>query len=51
MQEAPRRAGDPAELVADPAKAMAELNWQPAASDLAHIVATAERWYRKHNKL
>ena len=51
VQEAPRRAGDPPALVADPAKAMAELHWHPAASDLAHIVATAERWYRKHNKL
>jgi UDP-glucose 4-epimerase len=48
VQESPRRAGDPAQLVADPAKAMAELGWRPIRSDLPTIIETANRWYRKH---
>ena len=43
----PRRAGDPAELVAEPAKAMRELGWTPKMSDLDHIVATAWAWHRR----
>ena len=40
----PRRAGDPAALVADPARAMAELDWRPRHSDLDTIVRTAWNW-------
>lgn len=40
----PRRAGDPASLVADAAKARAALAWTPRASSLANIVETAARW-------
>lgn len=40
----PRRAGDPARLVADSAKAMRELGWQPRRSDLDTIVGDAWRW-------
>jgi UDP-glucose 4-epimerase len=36
-----RRAGDPAVLVADPSRAMAELNWIPKYSDLKTIVTDA----------
>lgn len=36
-----RRSGDPAVLVADPSRAMRELNWQPKYSDLATIIAHA----------
>ena len=43
----PRRAGDPAELVAEPAKAMRELGWTPKMSDLENIVATAWAWHRR----
>ena len=43
----PRRAGDPAELVSDPAKAMRELGWTPRMSDLETIVATAWAWHRR----
>ena len=43
----PRRVGDPAELVADPAKAMSELGWTPKMSDLDNIVATAWAWHRR----
>ena len=44
----PRRAGDPAELVSDPAKANRELGWIPAMSDLDTIVATAWGWHRRN---
>jgi UDP-arabinose 4-epimerase len=37
----PRRPGDPATLVADPALAMRELGWRPRRSDLATIIADA----------
>ena len=43
----PRRAGDPAELVSDPAKANRELGWMPRSSDLDTIVATAWAWHRR----
>jgi len=43
----PRRAGDPAELVSDPAKANRELSWVPSMSDLETIVATAWAWHRR----
>ena len=44
-REAPRRAGDPAVLVATPAKAMAELDWQPETGDFETIVKTAMAWH------
>ena len=40
----PRRAGDPAVLVADAALARQELNWQPKFAELKDIVETAWRW-------
>jgi UDP-glucose 4-epimerase len=40
----PRRAGDPAVLVADAALARQELNWQPEFADLKDIVQTAWDW-------
>jgi UDP-glucose-4-epimerase GalE len=40
----PRRSGDPASLVADPARARALLGWAPARSSLEEIVADAIRW-------
>lgn len=42
--EGPRRAGDPAELVADAARARRELAWQPRFEDLEPIVETAWAW-------
>jgi UDP-glucose 4-epimerase len=39
--DSPRRPGDPTVLVASPALAMQELNWQPQYSDLATIVRSA----------
>jgi UDP-glucose 4-epimerase/UDP-arabinose 4-epimerase len=41
----PRRAGDPAVLVADPARARSELGFDPTLSDLATIVRTAWAWH------
>jgi len=42
-----RRAGDPAILVADPAKIKNELGFEPKYSDLNSIVSTAWAWHRK----
>jgi UDP-glucose 4-epimerase len=43
---APRRAGDPPALVANPARARAVLGWQ-TQRDLAEIVRTAAAWHRR----
>jgi UDP-glucose 4-epimerase len=42
----PRRAGDPAALVADNAKILATLPWRPQRADLDTIVADALAWER-----
>lgn len=44
----PRRAGDPAELVADPRLARQELGWEPQFTHLREIVETAWRWHVTH---
>ena len=49
VREAPRRAGDPAMLVADPAKLKRELNWQPRHQSLDEIVRSAFDWERRFN--
>jgi UDP-glucose 4-epimerase len=43
--EAPRRPGDPPVLVADAAKAAAELGWRPRRTSLEEIVASAWAWH------
>ena len=49
VKEAARRAGDPAELVADPGRARQHLDWTPHYSDLDTIVETAWQWFsRRH---
>lgn len=45
---APRRAGDPARLVASSEKARRVLGWQPQYDDPETIVATAWRWHESH---
>ncbi|UOQ94845.1 UDP-glucose 4-epimerase GalE [Halobacillus shinanisalinarum] len=45
---APRRAGDPAQLVASSAKAMNELGWEPQHSDLDNMIQTAWTWFQNH---
>jgi UDP-arabinose 4-epimerase len=47
----PRRAGDPAELVADATRASAELGWRPQFSDLETIVTTAWQWHQRADTL
>jgi UDP-glucose-4-epimerase GalE len=47
---APRREGDPAELVADPCRAEALLHWK-AKRSLEQIVATAWNWVQQNSPL
>ena len=44
----PRRAGDPAKLVASSEKAMKELKWKPKYNTLEKIIDTAWIWYKSH---
>ena len=44
----PRRAGDPAQLVASSEKAKQVLGWKPQYADLETIVASAWNWHRTH---
>jgi len=44
-KDAPRRAGDPAVLVADPTKAQRLLDWHPQYSDLDTIIQSAWKWH------
>ncbi|WP_371371636.1 UDP-glucose 4-epimerase GalE [Sporomusa aerivorans] len=43
---APRRAGDPAVLVASSEKIRRDLNWQPEYTDIKNIIATAWNWHK-----
>jgi UDP-glucose 4-epimerase len=47
----PRRAGDPAVLVAGSEKAMRELGWKPKYTQLDDIVRTAWAWHQKRYAL
>jgi UDP-glucose 4-epimerase len=47
VEIAPPRAGDPARIVADPAKARAALGWQPRYDDLSTIITHALAWERE----
>jgi UDP-glucose 4-epimerase len=49
-RDAPRRAGDPPALVADPAKAMSILNWKPKFSGLDQIVESAWKWHNRNKE-
>ena len=44
----PRRAGDPAQLVASSDKAKTILGWKPQFADLETIVSTAWNWHKNH---
>ena len=46
--EAPRRAGDPAVLVASSAKFQADFGWQMKCSDIETILSTAWEWHKSH---
>jgi UDP-arabinose 4-epimerase len=47
VENAERRPGDPAVLVADPGEAAETLGWTPRYSDLNTIVSTALNWHAK----
>lgn len=46
IQYGARRAGDPASLVANPARASTLLGWVPEQSDIDNIVRTAWNWHK-----
>jgi UDP-glucose 4-epimerase len=47
VEECPRRAGDPAVLVASSEKIKAELGWKPKFAELDAIVASAWEWHQQ----
>ena len=48
VEVGPRRAGDPARLVADSTKARQVLGWTPRITRMEDIIATAWNWHRTH---
>ena len=50
VNDGPRRAGDPARLVADPALAKAALGWTPQFADLDAIIAHAWAWELRYQR-
>ena len=49
MTEGPRRAGDPAIIVANSEKLKANLGWEPRFFELNDIVRSAFEWERRLN--
>ncbi len=47
VNKSPRRAGDPASVVAAPGKIMRQLGWQPEHANLDQIVTQAMAWERR----
>jgi len=45
---APRRPGDPPELIADASRARQVLGWKPRYQDIESIVRTAWQWHQRH---
>jgi UDP-glucose 4-epimerase len=48
VEVSPRRAGDLAQLVANPARITTELGWRPRFTDIDAIVASAWRWRKRY---
>ena len=48
--EVPKRAGDPAQLIASSEKARTILGWKPEYADLEEIIASAWNWHKNHPK-
>ena len=46
--ESPRRAGDPAVLIASSEKIRRDLGWQPKFPDLKSVIESAWHWHRTH---
>ena len=44
----PRRAGDPAQLIASSEKSKSVLGWKPQYADIEEIIATAWKWHKHH---
>ena len=44
----PRRAGDPAILIASSEKIKKELGWQPEYTDVEKVIASAWKWHQNH---
>ena len=44
----PRRAGDPAQLIASSEKAKFILGWKPKHADIEEIIASAWNWHKNH---
>lgn len=44
----PRRAGDPAKLIASSEKARTVLGWKPQYTDIEEIIASAWKWHKSH---
>ena len=44
----PRRAGDPAQLVASSEKAKSVLGWRPQYGELEAIIGSAWKWHQLH---
>jgi UDP-glucose 4-epimerase len=49
MEIAPRRAGDPAKLIANNSKAQRVLGWEPKYTDVKEIIRTAWNFYTNNN--
>jgi UDP-glucose 4-epimerase len=47
VKSGPRRAGDPATLVADSQLIQHDLGWRPRTSELNTIVESAWRWHQR----
>jgi UDP-arabinose 4-epimerase len=50
VQLGARRAGDPAVLISDAAKARVQLGWQPKLPDLDAIIRTAWAWHQRDER-
>jgi UDP-glucose 4-epimerase len=48
VEVGPRRAGDPAVLIASSEKIRRDLNWEPQVQDLAKIIASTWMWMQEH---
>lgn len=46
----PRRAGDPAKLIASSERAKTILGWKPQHAELEEIIKTAWKWHKNHPK-
>jgi len=48
VEQAPRRAGDPAALVASSARIRRDLGWRPRYPEIDQIVESAWHWHQRH---